>query len=60
MTITPHAEFNKYNFGFGIVFKRTNESEKYIRKQKTISYLFGIIFLWFATGIEIEIRRGRE
>lgn len=55
MKIIPHTEFNKYDFGFGIVFKRTNESKKYIRKYKTINYLFGIIFLWFSFGIEIEL-----
>ena len=60
MKITPHAEFNKYDFGLGIVFRIENTSKKFIRNHKTINYLFGIIFLWFSIGIEIEIRRGRE
>ena len=55
MKITPHFEFNKYDFGFGIVFKRENESKKYFRECRTINYLFGIIFLWFSLGFEIEL-----
>lgn len=54
MKIIPHFEYNKYNFGFGIVIKRKNESKKYFWKTRTIKYLFGIIFLWFSLGIEIE------
>ena len=56
MIIIPHFEFNKYDFGFGIVLRRENVSKKYIRKNKTISYVFGCIFLWFAFGFEIEMR----
>lgn len=56
MIITPHFEFNKYDFGFGIVLRRENVSKKYIRKDKTINYIFGCIFLWFAFGFEIEMR----
>ena len=55
MTIKPRFEFNKYDFGFGIVFRRENESKKYIRKHKTINYIFGVVFLWFSFGIEILI-----
>ncbi len=55
MEIIPHFEYNKYNFGFGIVIKRKNESKKYFWKTRTIKYLFGIIFLWFSLGIEIEL-----
>ena len=55
MIIKPHFEFNKYDFGFGIVLRRENESKKYIRKHKCINYIFGIVFLWFSFGLEIEI-----
>lgn len=55
MTIKPRFEFNKYDFGFAIIFRRENESKKYIRKYKTINYIFGIVFLWFNFGLEIEI-----
>lgn len=55
MTIKPMFEFSKYDFGIGIVFKRENESKKYIRKYKTINYIFGVVFLWFSFGIEVEI-----
>ena len=55
MKIEPRFEFNKYDFGFGIVFRRENESKKYIRKHKTINYIFGVVFLWFSFGIEILI-----
>lgn len=55
MTIKPMFEFDKYDFGLGIVFRRENESKKYIRKYKTINYIFGITFLWFSFGIEVEI-----
>lgn len=55
MNIKPRFEFNKYDFGFGIIFRRENESKKYIRKYKTINYIFGIVFLWFSFGFEIEI-----
>lgn len=58
MKIKPIFEFNKYDLGLGIVFKRENESKKYIRKYKTINYMFGIIFLWFNFGIEVEIIGG--
>ena len=60
MIIKPHFEFNKYDFGLGIVFRRENESKKYIRKYKTINYIFGIIFLWFNFGIEVEIIGGNK
>lgn len=56
MIIIPQFEFNKYNFGFGIVLRRENTSKKYNIKYKTISYVFGCIFLWFAFGFEIEMR----
>ena len=55
MTIKPMFEFNKYDFGIGIVFRRENESKKYIRKYKTINYIFGVVFSWFSFGIEVEI-----
>ena len=55
MKIKPHFEFNKYDFGFGIVFRRENESKKYIREYKVINYIFGVVFLWFSFGIEVEI-----
>ena len=55
-TITPRFEFNKHDFGFGIVFRRENVSEKFIRNYKSIEYTFGIVFLWFSFGIEIEVR----
>ena len=47
MKVIPHLEFNKYDFAFGIIFRRENESEKYIRKHKTINYMFGIMFCGF-------------
>ena len=47
MTIKPMFEFNKYDFGLGIVFRRENESKKYFRKYKIINYIFGVVFLWF-------------
>lgn len=59
MTIIPRFEFNKYDFGLGIVFRRENESKKYNRKYKTINYIFGIVFLWFSFGVEIEIIGGK-
>jgi hypothetical protein len=55
MKIKPQFNFNKYDFGLGIVFRRENESKKYIREYKTINYIFGIVFLWFSFGFEIEI-----
>ena len=55
MTIKPRFKFHKYDFGLGIVFRRENESKKYIRKYKTINYIFGVVFLWFSFVIEIEI-----
>lgn len=55
MKIKPRFEFNKYDFGFGIIFRRENESKKYIRKYKTINYIFGFVFLWFSFGFEIGI-----
>ena len=55
MKIKPHFEFNKYDFGFGIVFRRENESKKYIREYKVINYIFGVVFLWFSFGVEVEI-----
>ena len=58
MTIKPRFEFDKYDFGLGIVFRRENESKKYIRKFKTINYVFGITFLWFSFGLEVEIIGG--
>lgn len=60
MKIIPRFEFNKYDFGFGIVLRRENESKKYIRKYKTINYIFGFIFLWFSFGIEVEIIGGNK
>lgn len=60
MKIIPRFEFNKYDFGFGIVLRRENESKKYIRKYKIINYIFGIIFLWFSFGIEVEIIGGNK
>lgn len=55
MTIKPRFEFNKYDFGLGIVFRRENESKKYIREYKTINYIFGVVFLWFSFVLEVEI-----
>lgn len=55
MTIKPRFDFNKYDFGLGIVFKRENESKKYIREYKTINYIFGVMFLWFSFALEVEI-----
>lgn len=55
MKIKPKFEFNKYDFGIGIVFRRENESKKYIREYKVINYIFGVVFLWFSFGLEIEI-----
>lgn len=60
MKIIPIFEFNKYDFGLGIVLKRENESKKYIRKHRYINYIFGIIFLWFSFGVEIEIIGGKD
>ena len=60
MIIKPHFKFSKYDFVIGIVFRRENESKKYIRKYKTINYIFGIIFLWFSFGIEVEIIGGNK
>ena len=57
MTIKPRFEFNKYDFGLGIVFRRENESKKYIRKYKTINYIFGVVFLQIRVVIEIDIIR---
>ena len=42
------------------MFRRENESKKYNRKYKTINYIFGIVFLWFSFGVEIEIIGGKE
>lgn len=55
-TITPRFDFDKHNFGFGIVVRRENVSEKFIRKYKSVEYTIGVIFLWFAFGVEIEVR----
>ena len=55
MKIIPRFECNKHDFGFGIVLRRENESKKYIRKYRCINYIFGIIFLWFSFGFEVEI-----
>ena len=55
MKIKPRFDFNKYDFGLGIIFRRENESKKYIRKYKTINYIFGIVFLWLSFGLEVEI-----
>ena len=60
MTIKPMFEFNKYDFGLGIVFRRENESKKYVRKYKIINYIFGVVFLWFSFSIEIEIIGGKD
>lgn len=57
MTIVPKFEFNKYDLCFGIVFRRENESKKYIREHKKINYIFGIMFLWFCIGIEINVEK---
>lgn len=60
MKIKPKFEFNKYDFGLGIIFRRENESKKYIREYKVINYIFGVVFLWFSFGIEIEIIGGNK
>ena len=59
MKIKPMFKFSKYDFGFGIVFNIENESKKYIREYKTINYIFGVLFLWFSFGFEIEITGGK-
>ena len=51
MTIIPRFEFNKYDFGLGIVFRRENESKKYNRKYKTINEIEA-----FASKMMDEIR----
>ena len=60
MTITPRFEFNKYDFGFGMLFIRENESKKYIRKRKTVNYIFGVTFLWFSFWFEILLEGNNE
>ena len=60
MKIKPMFEFNKYDFGLGIIFRRENESKKYIREYKTINYIFGVLFLWFSFGLEVKIIRGNK
>lgn len=55
-TITPRFDFDKHSFGFGIVFRRENVSEKFIRNYKSVEYTMSVIFLWFAFGLEIEVR----
>lgn len=54
--INPQFNFNKYDFGFAVILLRENESKKYSRKHKVINYIFGIVFLWFSFGFEIELR----
>lgn len=54
--INPQFNFNKYDFGFAFILSRENESKKYTRKHKVTNYIFGIAFLWFSFGIEIELR----
>ena len=60
MKIKPMFEFNKYDFGIGIVFRRENESKKYIREYKTINYIFGVMFLWFSFELEVKIIGGNK
>lgn len=60
MKIKPMFEFNKYDFGLGIIFRRENESKKYIREYKTINYIFGVLFLWFSFELEVKIIRGNK
>lgn len=60
MKIKPMFEFNKYDFGIGIVFRRENESKKYIREYKTINYIFGVMFLWFSFELEVKIMGGNK
>ena len=60
MKITPSVkfEFEKDDIALGILFRRENESKKFIRKNKVINYQFGIMFLWFALLVEIRLERG--
>lgn len=60
MTVKPKFEFNKYDFGLGIIFRRENESKKYIREYKTINYIFGVMFLWFSFELEVKIIGGNK
>lgn len=60
MKITPKVEFEKNDIGLGIIFVRSNDSKKYIRKYKTITYTFGIIFLCFTFAIIIELEKGER
>ena len=60
MKIIPQFDYHKHDFGFGMICMRENESKKYIREGKVIKYVFGIVFLWFGFGIEIELRRKND
>lgn len=55
--LTPRFEFDRHSFGFGFVFLRENESEKYIRECRTINYLLAIMFFWFTCGFELKITK---
>jgi hypothetical protein len=57
--LIPIFDFNKYDCGLAIAFYRENESKKYIRKYKTINYIFGISLLCFSIGFILEIN-GRK
>lgn len=60
LKIKPKFEFNRYDFGLGIILHRENESKKYIRDNKIINYVFGIALLWFTFAIIIKFsRKGR-
>lgn len=56
MKITPIFKYDEYNFGFGVVFNRQNISKLFNRDYRSVEYIFGIIFLWFQFGVEIEVR----
>lgn len=50
-------DIDKYGFGLGFIFNRTNESKKYIRDKKTIVYTLGIVLFVFSICIEITIEK---
>lgn len=60
MKMIPRFEFDKNDFGFGILFQRENESKKYIREHKCINYIFGFVFLWFTVWLEVKLIGGNK
>ena len=57
MKVIPHLEFNKYDLALGFIIRRENESEKYIRKFPVVNYMFGIMLIWVAIGLEIKVKK---